>query len=635
MDRRATLPAYRHHRLRSVIALVATLLGIGPVPARAYDVMLRWTTPPEPDIAEFFLYSGPTSRTYGPRQSVGALGAAAVDGVVHYLVQDVPSGTPAYFAVTACNSSALESDYSNEKLYFLTDPPPPHADAGLDQQGFAGAAFTVGGAPEPGIAYFWEQISGPAGTFASRTANGVQFTADAAGTVVLAVTAYDANGIAARDTVTLTVAPSASSPTATPSWTQTATRTPSVTRTATATRTSTSTPTQTPTHTSASTPTHTATPTASSTHTLTPTQTATFTPTHTYTHTPSHTATPTGTATPVAATATPSSTPTPLSATRHRIRGFVGYFGSLQPVPAAQVEALGTQTLVTATDQTGQFEIADLEEADWRFQPSKLRDIGDAVTALDAVYVLQTTIGLREFQPFQRTLCDVTGNGTLSALDAATILRRAVGILDSFPVTDRCGSDWLFEPVPVGGGLRLAPNTTDTECQSGAIVFRPLESDVENQSFLAGVIGDCTGSWQPTVSGELSDATTLGEPLQVSVRQERNTDGGNRRLLVAIDTATPVYAILVDVDVASAEPAANVKVRTVPAVPHLIRAIDTDNPGHVRVAVASAVPLRASGGAMVAITLAAADGASVSVDRVKVNEDREWRPAAARGANAW
>jgi len=691
MDRRLATTTHSTWRLPVLTILAVGLLTTTAVPARAYDVLLRWTAATEPDVAEYFLYSGSASRSYDPAVNVGLLSSSTVDGVVYYLVTDVPNDTPTYFAVTACNTAMLESDYSNEKLYTFSAPTAPSADAGSDQAGPVGSSFTVGTTGDPGISYYWEQTAGPAGTLTGRTSSTAQLIPAAAGTVVLTLTAYDANGVAARDTVTVVVTTAAPSPTwtavpsatATPTFSQTPTRTPTQTptrtstststptRTATATsthtstptrtQTTTSTPTRTPTWTPTSTPTHTYTPTATPTWTLTPTTTPTLTftptltptpthtltatavPTHTATTTPSSTATPTLTSTPpltstptrtptqLAATATPSPSATPTRKPRHRIRGFIGYFSTLRAVESAQVQALGATTLAASTDPTGQFTLEDLEETDWRVEPSKQGDTTDAITALDAVYVLQATVGLRELCSIQTLLGDVTGNGTLSSLDAALILRRAVGMIDSFPVTDRCGSEWVFAPVPSLDGLCIEPSATSGECQSGAITFRPLDTDVENQSFLAGVVGDCTGNWQPTVDGQVTGASTAGEPLQVAVRQEHGDAPGERRLFVSIDAATPVYAVTVDVGVASTAPATGVRVRTVPALPRVVRAVDAAHPGRVRVALASPVPLRTAGGALLVVTLAAAPDAEVAVERVTVNEGQAWTPAHTAG----
>ena len=56
--------------------------------------------------------------------------------------------------------------------------------------------------------------------------------------------------------------------------------------------------------------------------------------------------------------------------------------------------------------------------------------------------------GTRPFDANQRLAADVTGDGTVSALDATRILQRQVGLLPRFVVADRCNSDWVFRPMP-------------------------------------------------------------------------------------------------------------------------------------------------------------------------------------------
>jgi hypothetical protein len=108
--------------------------------------------------------------------------------------------------------------------------------------------------------------------------------------------------------------------------------------------------------------------------------------------------------------------------------------------------------------------------------------------------------GLRTFDPEQRLACDVTGNGTVSALDATKILQRTVNLISRFPVAQTCASDWLFVPSPAAAANQyvIAPqNMAGKPCQPGAIEFRPLAGQLADQDFAAVLIGDCTGNWAP------------------------------------------------------------------------------------------------------------------------------------------
>jgi hypothetical protein len=56
------------------------------------------------------------------------------------------------------------------------------------------------------------------------------------------------------------------------------------------------------------------------------------------------------------------------------------------------------------------------------------------VTAYDAALVLQYVVGTKELSSAQRKAADVTGDDNVSALDAALILQYSVGLITRFPV---------------------------------------------------------------------------------------------------------------------------------------------------------------------------------------------------------
>ena len=207
-------------------------------------------------------------------------------------------------------------------------------------------------------------------------------------------------------------------------------------------------PTPTPTPTGPKVPTQTQTRTRTRTVTRTATSTSTRTPTNTATRTPANTATRT-------ATNTATCTPTPVLA---NVTGAIRYYASSRAVPNASVSATGSTTLATTTLSTGAYTLANLLPGTITVEPRKVGDFGSPVAtgALDAAWVLQVIAGMRTFDARQRLACDVTGNGSLSALDAANILQRQVGLLTRFSAATRCDSDWLFDPVATPGtGRRL------------------------------------------------------------------------------------------------------------------------------------------------------------------------------------
>ena len=56
------------------------------------------------------------------------------------------------------------------------------------------------------------------------------------------------------------------------------------------------------------------------------------------------------------------------------------------------------------------------------------------LSALDAMYALQASVGKITLTDAQKTVADVTGDGAVNATDALEILKRIVGSVDKFPV---------------------------------------------------------------------------------------------------------------------------------------------------------------------------------------------------------
>jgi hypothetical protein len=131
--------------------------------------------------------------------------------------------------------------------------------------------------------------------------------------------------------------------------------------------------------------------------------------------------------------------------------------------------------------------------------PEKSGDLNDAIGSLDASLTLQKAVGLTMFDPMQSIACDVTANGTHSALDASHILRKQVGLLAEFNVATACGGDWVFfpDPRPAANQTLVDPQVMSGVCQPGAIEFAPLSGAVHDQDFVAMLFGDCTGNWAP------------------------------------------------------------------------------------------------------------------------------------------
>jgi hypothetical protein len=347
--------------------------------------------------------------------------------------------------------------------------------------------------------------------------------------------------------------------------------------------------------------------TATATATLAAARTSTSTPAPTGTATPTDTAVPTSTATRTAnassiatatrtvtrtatrtlpRSATPTVTPTlvPLA-----VGGSIAQYANGAPVPNVSLALAGASgVLGTSSDALGQFTVTGATTDTWQLVPQKIGDWQSSVTALDAAYVLQAVSGLRTLDDIAAQACDVTGNGSLSALDASRILQFAVGQLSRFAAAENCGSDWLF--VPVGGGAQaraIVPVLSDPTCQPGAFAYEPLQSSMTQQNFLAATFGDCTGNWQSGAGGALR---RVADGVQATLGTTRARPGRQWVVPLSITARTPINAV--QAWVALKAPLASLEsVRVGPAAHGAMLRSYTDTSGRLTIALAAASPL--------------------------------------------
>jgi hypothetical protein len=114
---RVANPATRRSRwtYQTLALLIAVLAGLAA--AAAAEVKLAWDPSPDAGVTGYRVYWGYQSRNYSGSFDVGNVTTATVGSL--------GDGTTYYFAVTACASPNLESDYSNEVGYTTPVPPPP------------------------------------------------------------------------------------------------------------------------------------------------------------------------------------------------------------------------------------------------------------------------------------------------------------------------------------------------------------------------------------------------------------------------------------------------------------------------------------------------------------------------------
>ena len=204
--------------------------------------------------------------------------------------------------------------------------------------------------------------------------------------------------------------------------------------------------------------------------------------------------TPTVTAMPTA-TATPAVPPT-ATATGVQVSGAL-QARSGAPVPSATLTLSGGSTRMASSNASGAFTFSGVPVGVWQLTPRKTGDLRGAVTALDAAWILQALAQLRTLDGQQRLAADVTGDGTVSTLDATLILQRAVGLNTAFAAATACSSDWLFVAnATVVPNQSVVPPLLNGTCVMGSLTYGPLAANASGQSFTGILLGDVTGNWQ-------------------------------------------------------------------------------------------------------------------------------------------
>ncbi len=286
---------------------------------------------------------------------------------------------------------------------------------------------------------------------------------------------------------------------------------------------------------------------------------------------------------------TPTVTPTPKIA---KVAGALRYYSNNSPVPNATLRVSGGSAQSTGSSSVGAYQLSNQSPQTITVEPRKLGDFGSpvAITSLDASQVLQVVSGLRTFSSQQKLACDVTGNGTLSTLDASRILQRQVGLLSRFAVADQCDSDWIFEPKqnPAGNQRRIMPAVSNGTCQRGAFAYEPLAGDAAQQDFAAILFGDCTGNWAHGA------ASLLAQRPVVRMRVPHRPQSGLLRVPMVIDVREPYNALDVSLRYRG-EGLRPLRVRKLRGAEGAMLVTNLSEPGRVRIALASATPIEPGG----------------------------------------
>jgi hypothetical protein len=285
------------------------------------------------------------------------------------------------------------------------------------------------------------------------------------------------------------------------------------------------------------------------------------------------------------------------------VGGNVTYFQGGGPVSKTSLSAVGVGTYATLSDTNGAFTLTNLPTGSYTLTPSKSDDVA-AITAYDASLVLQAAAGLITLSPAQQVAADVNRNGSINAMDAAYILQKAVGLLPGpFP---NAGMVWDFIPETLS--------------------YPVLNGNLSGQDFTAVLLGDVSGNWTPAAAA----AVTAGESPQVLAEPDRfvtlaldtglgPTEPGVGRVIFKCGAqGPPIYSI--DLVLAFDAQAGSIQqVRASTATAAWILACNTNQPGIVRVGLASATSL-AREGELLAMNLGRPATSQARIYSASINE---------------
>ncbi len=141
-------------------------------------------------------------------------------------------------------------------------------------------------------------------------------------------------------------------------------------------------------------------------------------------------------------------------------------------VSGVLLTAVGSPNLTATTSTSGTYTLGGFGSGPYTVTPSKVGG-ANGISSFDSGLIARHVAGITPLMGNQLIVADVSGNGTISSFDAAQIARYAAGINSNFGSS----GNWIFMPAN-----RFYPS---------------VNSSVAGEDFIALLMGDVSGNWQP------------------------------------------------------------------------------------------------------------------------------------------
>jgi hypothetical protein len=93
----------------------------------------------------------------------------------------------------------------------------------------------------------------------------------------------------------------------------------------------------------------------------------------------------------------------------------------------------------TLTDGNGFYSFSNLVPGNYSIHCSSSKDWGGA-NSVDALLILKQFTGMNLLNPLRLSACDIDASSNVNAIDALTVSKRFVGLINSFTK-----GDWIFD----------------------------------------------------------------------------------------------------------------------------------------------------------------------------------------------